>query len=58
MAEEETEGVVEEKHGHRKVVFGGEAVAVLSLLLLVPAVRRMREHRQQKHRRHFIVFGH
>ncbi len=58
MGEEKTEGVLE-KNAH-KFALGGQAVAVLSILFLVPVVRRLREqqHKRQKHHRHFPILGH
>jgi hypothetical protein len=46
MAEETTEGVLQ--HNAHKVAVGGPVVAVLSILALVPVVRRLRERRQRK----------
>jgi len=45
MAEETTEGVL--AHNARKVALGGPVVAALSILALVPVVRRMRERRHR-----------
>jgi len=56
MGEEKTEGVSEEKT--RRFALGGRAVAALSILLVVPAIRRLRAQQHQKHRRHFPIFGH
>ena len=58
MGEEKTEGVLE-KNAH-KVALGGQIVAVLSILFLVPVIRRLREQRAQKqnHRFHIPLVGH
>jgi hypothetical protein len=58
MDEEKTQGPVEKK-GHA-VALGGRVVAVLSIVFLVPVIRRMREQRElkRKPRRHFPLFGH
>jgi hypothetical protein len=55
---EEKEGVLEQ-NAH-KVALGGQVVAVLSILALVPVIRRLREARvrKQQKRRHFPLFGH
>jgi hypothetical protein len=56
MGEEKKEVV--EKHAH-KVAFGARIVAVLSILFLVPVIRKLRMQVQHgKHRRHFPIFGH
>ena len=56
MSEEKAEGVLE-KNAH-KFALGGQAVAAISILLLVPLVRRLRAQRhEQRHHRRF-VFGH
>ncbi len=71
MGEEKKEGVLE-KNAH-KFALGGQLVAVLSILFLVPVVRKLRgqqEHkrdklhaiqkirRPRKARRHFAILGH
>ena len=56
MREEKPQGVLE-KNAHR-FALGGQLVAVLSVLLLVPAIRKLREQRHPKHRRHFPILGH
>jgi hypothetical protein len=58
MGAEEKDGVLEQ-NAHR-VALGGQAVAVLSILALVPVIRRLREARIEKHRkhRHFPLLGH
>ena len=48
MGESKPAGMLE-RHAH-KFALGGEAVAVLSILLLVPFLRR--RHEQRRHRRH------
>ena len=58
MGEEKQDGVLEQ-NAH-KVALGGQLVAILSLLALVPVLRRLREKRnekQQKHHRRFLL-GH
>jgi hypothetical protein len=56
MGEDKKEVV--EKHTH-KLALGGRIVAVLSILFLVPVIRKLRmQVRHQKHRRHFPIFGH
>jgi hypothetical protein len=57
MGDEKSKGVEGNAH---KLVLGGRAVAAVSLLLLVPFVRHMRErHRErQHHHRRFLIFGH
>ena len=46
----------------RKLVMCGRCVAVGSVLLLVPFVRRLREHRRERHQQHhhrrFPLLGH
>jgi hypothetical protein len=56
MREEKPEGVLE-GNAHR-FALGGRAIAVLSLLFLVPFLRRRRE--EPKGRRHgrLAIFGH
>jgi hypothetical protein len=54
--EEHTEGVPEGKA--HKVALGAQLAAVLSILFLVPVVRKLRAQRQHKHRRHFPILGH
>jgi len=44
--EEKTEGMLE-KNAH-KIAVGGQVVAALSLLALVPVIRRMRERRRER----------
>ncbi|HET7568144.1 MAG TPA: hypothetical protein VFJ91_09155 [Gaiellaceae bacterium] len=56
MREEKPEGALE-KNAHR-FALGGQLVAVLSILFLVPVIRRLREQRRPKHRRHFPIPGH
>jgi hypothetical protein len=57
MDEEKREGV--RGKGVCSAAFCGRVVGVLSILFLVPVVRRLREQRQHKHhRRHFPIFGH
>ena len=59
MGEEKTEGVLE-GNAH-KFALGGQLVAVLSILFLVPVVRKLREqqqHRRHKQHRHFPIVGH
>lgn len=56
MGKEKEEAVVEKKT-HR-LALGGRIVAALSVLFLVPVIRKLREQRQHKHRRHFPIFGH
>jgi hypothetical protein len=57
MGEDKKEGVVE-KHTH-KLAFGGRIVAALSILFLVPVIRKLRaEQQHHKHRRHFPILGH
>jgi hypothetical protein len=41
-----------------KIGIGRRVVALLSILFLVPAIRKLREQRHQKPRRHFPLFGH
>ncbi|HZD86859.1 MAG TPA: hypothetical protein VE088_02510 [Gaiellaceae bacterium] len=57
MGEDKPEGVFE--RNRHKFALGGQAVAVGSLLLLVPVVRRLREQRQARHHhRRFPLLGH
>jgi hypothetical protein len=58
MRDEKTDGVLE--HNAHKAALGGQLVAILSLLALVPVLRRLREKRveKQKHHRHFPLVGH
>jgi hypothetical protein len=56
MGEDKPEGVFE-RNAH-KFALGGQAFAVVSLLLLVPIVRRIREHRHPQQHRHFPLLGH
>jgi hypothetical protein len=58
MDKETEEGVVE-KTTHR-FAFGGRIAAVLSILFLVPVIRKLRAQQQhhRKHRRHFPIPGH
>jgi hypothetical protein len=57
MGEEKKEKVVE-KRMHRAAI-GGRIVAALSILFLVPVIRKLRMRMQHgKHRRHFPIFGH
>jgi hypothetical protein len=56
MGEEKTEGVVE-KNRHMCARGGGFA-ALLSLLFLVPVVRKVRMQQHHKTRRHFPILGH
>jgi len=56
MREEKPESV--RKGNARRFVRGGEAVAVLSVLFLVPFLRRRREHRHGHWHRHFVILGH
>ena len=56
MTEEKSQGFIA-RNAHRCAVCG-QAVAVLSILFLVPYLRR--RHEQDKERRHarFAIFGH
>ncbi len=54
MDEEKPKGALE-RHGH-KLALGGEAVAVLSILLLVPFLRRRHEHRHRRRGRLAILW--
>ena len=56
MGEEKQEGVLE--HNAHKFALGGQAVALGSLLFLVPVFRKLRAQRHEKPRRHFPSFGH
>ncbi len=58
MGKEKEEDVVE-KTTHR-LAFGGRIAAVLSILFLVPVIRKLRAEQQhhRKHRRHFPILGH
>jgi hypothetical protein len=56
MGEEKTEVVVE-KNRHTFVRGGGFA-ALLSLLFLVPVLRKFRAQQHHKARRHFPILGH
>jgi hypothetical protein len=56
MSDEKPEGVLERK-AHR-FALGGRAVAVLSLLLLVPYLRRRRERHHGRWHGRFPVPGH
>jgi hypothetical protein len=56
MGKEKDEGAVEKKA--RRCAVGSQIVAVLSVLFLVPVIRKFRAQRHQKHRRHFPIFGH
>jgi hypothetical protein len=54
---EQAEGVGEGRS--HKVALGARIVAPLSVLFLVPVVRKLREQRRHhKHRRHFPLVGH
>jgi len=44
--------------GKDKIGIVRRIVAALSILFLVPAVRKLRERRHAKPRRHFPIFGH
>ena len=56
MSEEKPEEVLE--NGHR-FTLGGRAVAAVSILLLVPFVRRLRAQRQERHHHHRrFLLGH
>ncbi|HXH98110.1 MAG TPA: hypothetical protein VNH40_12965 [Gaiellaceae bacterium] len=46
-----------EKKAHRFAV-GGQIFAALSVLFLVPVIRKLRAQRHHKHRRHFPILGH
>jgi hypothetical protein len=57
MGDEKSKGKVE-RHAH-KLVLGGRAVAAVSILLLVPLVRHLRErHQERQHHHRFLIFGH
>lgn len=65
MGEEKAEGVFE-RNRHR-FALGGQAAALLSVLFLVPAIRKLRTqprhlhraHRRHGHgKRHFPILGH
>jgi hypothetical protein len=56
MGKEKEEGVVERK-AHRFAI-GGEIVAALSILFLVPVIRKLRAQQHHKQRRHFPILGH
>ena len=57
MGEDKPEGVFE-RNAH-KFALGGQAFAVMSLLLLVPVVRRLRERQHaRQHRGRFPLLGH
>jgi hypothetical protein len=57
MSEEKSEGVLG-RRAH-KFALGGKAAGVLSIILLVPFVRRLRAQRQeQRHHRRFPLLGH
>ncbi|HUJ56011.1 MAG TPA: hypothetical protein VLW49_08505 [Gaiellaceae bacterium] len=56
MDEEMPEGILE-RNAH-KFALGGQAFAVVSLLLLVPVVRRLREQRHARQHKHFPLLGH
>jgi|GEM_PF-4169675 hypothetical protein len=56
MGEDKTDGMLE-KNAH-KVALGGQALAVLGILFLVPVIRKLREERRPAHRRHFPLLGH
>jgi hypothetical protein len=57
MADEKSDGVLE-RNAH-KFALGGQAVAAISILLLVPFVRRLREQRrEQRQHRRFPILGH
>jgi hypothetical protein len=56
MSEEKKEGALE--NGHR-FTLGGRVVAAVSILLLVPFVRRLRAQRHERHHHHRrFVLGH
>ena len=44
--------------GKDKVGIVKRIVPLLSILFLVPMIRKLRERRQQKPRRHLPIFGH
>ena len=56
MSEDKQEGVLE-KNAH-KFALGGQAVAAVSILLLVPFVRRLRAQRHERHHHRRFVLGH
>ena len=56
MSEERPEGVFE-RNAHR-FALGGQAVAAVSILFLVPFVRRLRAQRHERHHHRRFVLGH
>jgi hypothetical protein len=56
MSEEKSKGALE-KHGHT-FALGGRAIAAVSILLLVPFVRRLRAQRAERHHHRRLLFGH
>lgn len=56
MSDEKSEGVLE-RNVH-KFALGGRAVAVLSLLFLVPVLRRRREQHHGRRHGRFAIPGH
>lgn len=56
MSEEKPTGFFE-RNAHTCAVCG-RVVAVLSILFLVPFLRRRREHRKERHGGRFPIFGH
>ncbi len=56
MAQDKPEGVLE-KNAHR-FALGGQALGALSILLLVPFVRRLRAQRHERRHRRHLLLGH
>ena len=56
MGKEKEEGAVE-KRTHR-CALGSRVAAALSILFLVPVIRKLRAQQHRKHRRHFPILGH
>ena len=56
MGEEKSEGAPE-KNAH-KLALGARVVAAVSVLLLVPVVRRLRAQRHERRHHRRLLFGH
>ena len=56
MSDEKSKGARED-HA-RTVALGGRVVAAVSILLLVPLVRRLKAQRAERHHHRRLLFGH
>ena len=59
LSGEEVNRMMADEKAKRRFMFCGRCAAVLSVLLFVPVLRRLRAERQKKQtHRHFPIFGH